>query len=145
MRRVILLCILVCVVALAGGCARADFNQPADLAQVEQAWAAHGLQICDQNAVSWNSVPGVVEGTRFDLNLGCANHTQSNPGARAWIVAFSDLASRENAMRHKDGTWRAPGPALSWTLGPLVIVVDGPQNPDVITAVQASMKDLGAK
>lgn len=145
MKRVALLLVLLSFALLIGACARADFNQPGDIPTVENALTGQGLQVCAQRQLNWNKVPGVVEGYVYDVGLDCTNYSKTNPGSRIWVVQFADLGSRESVLRNIESGRRLLSPAMTWTLGPVAIVIDGPLSNATSAAVVQALQGAGAK
>ena len=127
------------------GCVRSDFSEAADVAKMEKALTAQGLQICAQEALAWNTLPGFAEGKYYELGTNCAAHDPTSPGARVWIAAYADGAARDAALRNFESGRRLKSPATTWTKGPVVVVLDGAQNPEVMALVRQAMAAAGAK
>jgi hypothetical protein len=113
-----------------------DFNQSADIASAEQAFAAKGLNICAKEELNWSITPGFISGKVYDLNTNCSNFDPNYPGARAWLAKFNDIESRDAALRNFETTRRHIGLGIAWSKGPLIMLVDGNQKPGIIGALK---------
>jgi hypothetical protein len=120
-----------------------DFNLSGDIASVEQAIAAKGVKICAKEELNWPTTPGFVLGKVYDLNMNCSNFNPNYPGARVWLVKFSDVESRDAALRNFETARRHIGLGMAWSKGPLIMLVDGNQKPELIIALREVTSRLG--
>lgn len=140
-----LLFVFILLALLLVGCVRSDFTEAADIAALETALTGQGLQICAQEALAWDAVPGFAKGNYYELNTDCAAHDPAHPGARVWIVASTDSAARDAVLRNFESGRRLKSPAITWTKGPLIVVVDGAQRPEIATLLRQALSGIGAK
>lgn len=139
-------CALLIALLLLAGCTRTDFSQPASLEQVAQAITDHGLAICAQEDVTWSAVPGFVAGKRVDIDFDCTSYDPNRPGARVTLLQFADVATREAALRNFESVYRRHiGAGISYSNGPIIVVVDGNQKAPVIAALHEAMANIGAQ
>jgi hypothetical protein len=120
-----------------------DFNKSVEIATIEQSLVVKSLQICDQKEINWSTTPGFVSGKIYDLNINCATFDPNKPGARIWLVEFSSVEARDYALRNFETSRRHIGSAIDWSRGPLIILVDGNQNREVINALKEAVAKIG--
>ena len=125
--------------------ALSDFNEPADIASIQQAITSSGLHICAEGNVSWPATPGFVSGKYYDVSLNCSNYDPNKPDARVFVVKFGNAAARNSALRNFQTTRRHIGSAVAFSKGPFIIVADGPQNDKVMVLLKDSVKGAGAQ
>jgi len=133
------------MIVFAGVNIYSDFNQPADIASIQQAVTNSGLQVCYQGNVNWSVTPGFISGKYYDISTNCSNHNPNKPGARAWIVRFSDVAARDSALRNFETTRRHIGSGIAWSNGPFIVIVDGNQNSSVIASLREAVASTGGQ
>jgi hypothetical protein len=122
-----------------------DFNKSVDIATIEQALATKSLQICAQKEINWSATPGFVSGKEYDLDTNCSTFDPNKPGARVWLVEFSSVDARDYALRNFETSRRHIGPAIAWSKGQLIILVDGTQRQEVINALKETVSNLGIR
>jgi hypothetical protein len=137
--------IAIFVAMLAAVSPRSDFNQPADIATIEQAIVSSGLQICAQGDLNWSTTPGFVSGKYYDISTNCSVYDPNKPGARVLVVEFSNAGARDSALRNFETTRRHVGSGAAWSKGPLVILVDGNQKDDVVIILREAITNAGAQ
>ena len=120
-----------------------NFSLSADIASVEQAIAAKGLNVCAKEELNWSITPGFVSGKVYDLNTNCSTFDPNKPGARMWLVEFSSVEARDYALRNFETSRRHIGPAIAWSRGPLIILVDGNQKQEAINALRETVANIG--
>ncbi len=125
--------------------ALSDFNQPADLASIQQAITSSGLHICAQGNINWSATPGFVSGKYYDVSQNCSNYDPNKPGARVFVVQFGSAASRDSALRNFETTRRHIGSAVAFSKGPFIIVADGPQDDKVMVLLKDAVKGSGTQ
>ena len=97
-----------------------NFSLSADIASVEQAIAAKGLNVCAKEELNWSITPGSISGEFCDLNTKCSNFDPNHPGARVWLAKFSNIESQDAALRNFETTRRYIGLGIAWSKGPLM-------------------------
>jgi hypothetical protein len=137
--------IAVFVATLAAVSPRSDFNQPADIATIEQAIASSGLQVCAQGNLNWSATPGFVSGKYYDISTDCSIYDPNKPGARLWVAEFSSARARDSALRSFETTRRHIGSGAAWSKGPLVILIDGNQKDEVVIILREAITNSGAQ
>ncbi len=144
-RLTIILIALLLALALAG-CARSEFNQNVSLQNLQQAMGARGLRPCAQDDFTWKSVPGFVEGHRYDVDQNCATYDPNFPAARVYLAKFDSVEARDSALRNFETiNQRRIGAGFARAIGPWILVVDGNQNMLATTIVREVLNDLGVK
>jgi hypothetical protein len=116
-----------------------------EIATIEQALATKSLQICAQTEINWSTTPGFVSGKVYDLNFNCSTFDHNKPGAKVWLVEFSSVEARDYALRNFETSRRHIGPAIAWSKGPLIILVDGNQRQEVINALRETVANIGIR
>jgi hypothetical protein len=143
-RRTRLLAPVVILLGLAG-CTTSEFGTPADVPVVRSALEDAGLQVCSSAALDWSTTPGFVSGTSFVLSTDCTNLDVAHPGASVTVSRYESLESRDAAQaRFLTQGPRGAGIATAWTLGPLLITIDGGQKDAVVERFRAALRQLGA-
>jgi deferrochelatase/peroxidase EfeB len=137
--------IAVFVATLANVSPRSDFNQPADIATIEQAIVSSGLQVCAQGELNWSATPGFVSGKYYDVSTDCSIYDPNKPGARLWVAEFSNARARDSALRSFETMRRHIGSGAAWSKGPLVILIDGNQKDDVVIILREAITNAGAQ
>jgi len=122
-----------------------DFNQPADIASIQEAIESSGLHICAQGNINWSTTPGFVTGKYYDVSTDCSNYDPNKPGARVFMVKFDNAAARDSALRNFETARRHIGSAVAFSKGPLIIVADGPQDDKVMVLLKNALKEAGAQ
>jgi hypothetical protein len=133
----ILLLIVAFLPTIIGGRGRADFNAPASVDSIRQTIASGSLQVCSEQPLDWSATPGFVRGEYVQISRDCS----ANPaGARVWIVQFDSLDARDTALLNAEAAYRRPiGTVVTWSAGPVAIIVDGNQDPATIAALQSAL------
>jgi hypothetical protein len=93
-------CIILIILSLTPVVAQrphSDFNLSTDIASVEQAFAAKGLNVCAKEELNWSITPGFISGKFYDLNTNCSNFDPNHPGALVWLAKFSNIESHDAA------------------------------------------------
>ncbi len=127
------------------GCARSDFSKLATPEVIKQALTRQGLQVCAEYNVNWDVVPGFVSGKVYEVEQNCAAFDANQPGARVFVVQFSDAGARDAALRNFETVYRRHmGAGISYSHGPLAILVDGNYKSEVIAIVQDAITSTGA-
>jgi hypothetical protein len=139
----VLIAVFVAMLAAIGP--RSDFNQPADIATIEKAIESSGLQVCAQEDLNWSATPGFVSGKYYDISTDCSIYDPNKPGARVWVVEFSNAGARDSALRNFETTRRHIGSGTAWSKGPLVILVDGNRKDEVMIVLREAVTGSGAK
>jgi hypothetical protein len=122
-----------------------DFNQPADIASIQQAIESSDLHICAQGNINWSATPGFVTGKYYDVSTDCSNYDPNKPDARVFVVKFGSAAARDSALRNFETARRHIGSAIAFSKGPLIIVADGPQDDKVMVLLKNAVKEAGAQ
>jgi hypothetical protein len=122
-----------------------DFNQPTDIASIQEAIESSGLHICAHGNINWSTTPGFVAGKYYDVSTDCSNYDPNKPGARVFVVKFESAAARDSALRNFQTTRRHIGSAVAFSKGPLIIVADGPQDDKVMVLLNDALRRAGAQ
>lgn len=138
--------LLLLVAGAVSACARSDFATAADLATVEAAFDAAGIQVCETADLDWSATPGFDHGRSFRLNTDCSTHDPNRPGATVSVAAFDSTEARDAAqLRFLTQFRRHPGTGAARTLGPLLITVDGSQESATVERLRTALSDLDAR
>ncbi len=144
MRTRLLLLTLVCL-ALAG-CARGDFNRVADAMQIDAALRDAGLQVCTAADLTWDAVPGFVEGKFYVVDTNCAAHDPNRPGDSLTVARFDSVEARDAALRNFETVHRRQlGLGGAWTFGPYLLLSDGPQQDEPARLLDGAMQRLAGE
>jgi hypothetical protein len=143
---VVFISVLVAVLlaALIAGAPRSDFDREVDIADIEEAMASRGLNVCDEGEFAWTSTPGFVFGRFYDLSTNCSTYDPNKPGARVWVVEFESPEARDGALRNFETTRRHIGSGIAWSNGPYIIIVDGNQKVEEISILKEAISSTGA-
>lgn len=146
MKRVFVFTVALFALLTFAGCARSEFSKPAALEAYKEALAAKGLTVCAERDLDWKTVPGFVSGKQYDVEIDCVAFDANKPGARVTVVQFADNDAREAALRNFETVYRRHiGSGVSYTNGPLVILIDGNQKDVVIALVRQALAETGAQ
>jgi hypothetical protein len=146
MKRTLILCMALVMALSLAGCARSDFNQPADISSITEAFSARGLQPCSRNELKWTAVPGFVQGMQYDVDMNCANYDPNFPAARVTLAKFDSVEARDAALRNFETIYqRRIGSGFARAIGPWILVVDGNQKLLASALVREVLSDLGVK
>lgn len=143
---VVLAAVLVAVslaVFLIGG-PRSGFENPMNISAFEQALQDSGLQTCVQGDVNWTATPGFVYGRFYEISSNCSTFYPNRPEARVWVLEFGSVEARDAAVRNFETSRRHIGPAIAWVKGPVVILVDGSQRTEVVSALREAVASIEA-
>jgi len=141
----IIMLLAVLVVPLIAQGFNSDLNQSREMALFEQALANKGLEVCSQQEINWSMTPGFVSGKIYYLDLNCSSFDPNKPGARVWAVEFRTIGSRNYALRNFETLRKHIGSAIAWSKGSLVILVEGNQKQEVISALREALASVGIK
>jgi hypothetical protein len=143
---IVLVAVLVAVslAVLLIGAPRSGFENPMNISTFEQALHDKGLQICVQGDVNWTATPGFVYGRFYEISTNCSTFDPNRPEARVWVLEFGNVEARDAAVRNFETSRRHVGSAIAWVKGPVVILVDGSQRTEVISALQEAVASIGA-
>jgi hypothetical protein len=132
-----LLIVVALLPTVIGGRGRASFTTPASVDTVREAINSGALQICAEQPLDWSATPGFVQGDYLQISRDCASN---QAGARVWIAQFDSAEARDAALLNAEAAYRRPiGTGVTWSAGPVVIVVDGDQDPSTIAALRAAL------
>ncbi|OPY51550.1 MAG: hypothetical protein A4E48_01496 [Methanosaeta sp. PtaU1.Bin060] len=143
---IILVAVLVVVfmAVFLAGTNRSEFENPMDISAFEQALHDEGLQTCIQGDVNWMTTPGFVRGLFYDISTNCSTFDPNRPEARVWVLEFSNIEARDAAVRNFETSRRHIGSAIVWVKGSMVILVDGSQRTEVVSALREAMASIEA-
>ena len=144
---VIVIAVLAAVflVGLIGGTPRSDFNQHAELAQIEEAISGSGLDVCAQGEFDWPSVPGFVSGKFYEISTNCSAYDANRTGALVLVAKFDSVEARDRAILSFETGRRHIGSTMAWSIGPYAIFVDGNQRPDERALLKEAMAQSSEK
>ncbi len=146
MKRLTIILITLLIGLALAGCTRSDFNQSINLQNLQQAMGARGLRPCAQEDFTWKTVPGFVEGHRYDVDQNCNTYDPNFPAARVFLVKFDSIEARDAALRNFETiNQRRIGAGFARAIGPWIIMVDGNQQLLASTIVREVLNDLGVK
>jgi hypothetical protein len=132
-----LLLIVAVLPSVVGGRSRSSFAGPNTVEMVRQALASNNLQVCAEQPLNWTATPGFVRGEYVQVSRDCF---VAQPGARLWIAQFDSADARDTALVNAEAVYRRPiGTTITWSDGPVAIVVDGDQDPETITSLRAAL------
>jgi len=141
----------VALVALAlGGCGRSPFDaKTADGATptfdtVERVLLDAGLEVREAAPVDWTGVAGLESGTLFEVSP-TGRETDDTTATTVLVASFATRDDRDAAINHEE--WRPfehPTAAV-WTWGPLVILVEGERDDEVVARIDEALRAAGAK
>ena len=122
------------------GCARSDFSTPANENTLKQALIESNLQVCAEQPIQWQTVPGFVSGVYLTVGTDCAR-----PGGNITVARFDSVAARDGAISNSLNASRVPGNHIARTLGPLIITVEGVRDDAVTRKITEALNTIGAK
>ena len=140
MKRLCWTLFLLLIGSVLAGCARSDFNVPANEETLKQALIDSHLQVCAEQLLEWRTVPGFVSGAFLTVGADCAQ-----PGVNIAVARFDSVEARDGAMNNVLNTNRVPGSHIVRTLGPLLITVEGARNDEIVQKITAALNTIGAR
>ena len=140
MTRLRLILTLWLIGAALAGCARSDFSTPATEETIRQALLDRSLQVCAEQPIAWQTVPGFVSGKIFTVSTGCAGS-----GVNVAVARFDSVEARDSAVSNAQNTSRVSGNRIARTLGPLIITVDNVRDDAVAQRIVEALNATGAR
>jgi hypothetical protein len=139
MRRVWLL-LVVLVLMLTAACGRSSFTTPASEDGIKQKLVESGLKVCQEEPLTWTTVPGFVSGKHVTVGIDCGQ-----PGVGVTVAKFDSVEARDGAMRNLETSSRVAGNRIGRTLGPYVISIEGLRSDAAVQRIVKALDAAGAK
>lgn len=121
---------------------------PLTVASVTAALREGGFEVRSEEAI-WNDVAGFVEGELLEVrapsSLDGAPAGDDEGTVTVAVARFESRATRDAALSHRAGHPAERRHTVVWTWGPLVVLVDGERDFEVVQRIDSVLLAAGAQ